>query len=93
MLNKIKETMKRFVLILFFLLTVLIGCGDDDSNPKESCIETDTACAAAGKYKTCSNSNSTWYSWNGNKYTCASQSDCTAAAQELAADILEFCNP
>lgn len=84
--------MKRSVLFLVLLLAILVACGDDD-DPKESCIETDTACAAAGKYKTCSNSNSTWYSWNGNKYTCASQSDCTLAAQELAADILEFCNP
>lgn len=73
------------------LLVVFAGCGDD--SPETSCTETATLCTAAGKYQTCSDGKSTWYNWNEKKYPCASHSDCTDAAAELALDILAFCNP
>jgi hypothetical protein len=86
-------TPNLFLGLFFVLIASSISCeGEtvDDLSTETVCNTTNDGCG--GSFKTCANTTSIWYTYKGKTYTCASQSDCNAAATALAKAIAANCN-
>ncbi|TRX21414.1 hypothetical protein FNW25_15945 [Flavobacterium franklandianum] len=75
-------------LAIIGLATLFYSCEEEvitDSEVGTICNTSSSGCG--GSFQACSNGTSIWYTYNGKKYTCASNSNCTAAATALANDM------
>lgn len=83
-----KTTFLIASLAVIGVTTLFYSCEEEaivDAAVGTICNTTSNGCG--GSFQTCANTSSVWYTYNGKKYTCASTSNCTAAATALANDM------